>query len=146
MTPNPLHGAIDETQPHSATEGGVSEKPTMREALIDIAERAECTDDDDFRIDLEDRLKTIAETARAALAAEEESGWRTMDSAPKDGTDVLVWRGNRRLGARPQGVVRACWWQPTRYEGKWVTVPGLHGIKPTHWRPLPPPPSSKDEP
>ena len=73
MTPNPLHGAIDETQLHSATEGDVSEKPTMREALIDIAERAECTDDYDFRIDLEDRLKTIAETARAALAAEEES-------------------------------------------------------------------------
>lgn len=78
------------------------------------------------------------------------SGWRPIESAPKDGTDVLVYRGGRTYVAR---------WL-TLWETWGVTVervPGegnepFTGIGrlafgghvaaegPTHWMPLPAPP------
>lgn len=50
------------------------ERDELRGALLDAALRAECTDEDDFRCDLEDRLSEIAENARAALSAKPQEG------------------------------------------------------------------------
>lgn len=76
-------------------------------------------------------------TARAtylaviAAAAEIEAatpiaGWRPIETAPKDGTPALLWDECEYIGR----------WSPS--EKKWL---GAIGIVPTHWHPLPLPPS-----
>lgn len=53
--------------------------------------------------------------------------WKTIDSAPRDGTDVLVWDGDS---------VSLSHWD----EGWWVLLEyTLDGV--THWMPLPAPPA-----
>ncbi len=62
------------------------------------------------------------------------SEWRDISTAPKDGTEVLVFIP-RRLGAlyaaasNPTGVQ---WWSR------------LGEVKPTHWMPLPSPPPDQE--
>jgi hypothetical protein len=54
------------------------------------------------------------------------STWQTMESAPRDGTDVLIWDGHRvQLASWDAG-----WWVLVEY-----TIEGA-----THWMPLPAPP------
>lgn len=68
-----------------------------------------------------------------------ESEWRTMDSAPKDGTDVLV---ARRDDEGEMWCAVAQWWVAA-----WAFAYGrppamtLLAFEPTHWHPLPPPPT-----
>lgn len=70
-------------------------------------------------------------------------GWQGIETAQKDGTEVLLW-----LGAPWSKVEKARWYEPWR---NWQcgTIPAdpireeMHGIGsavPTHWRPLPAPP------
>lgn len=80
-------------------------------------------------------------------------GWKPIESAPKDGTSILVmdniatgltsgfadkcWSGNTSVAA---------WWQgENNGEGAWVCYMSLPrephcAFEPTHWRELPPPP------
>ena len=67
--------------------------------------------------------------------------WQPIETAPKDGTPFLAF-----AQTTPSGNVRA----PskhitvayhTRWAG-WVSIDGHYGVRPTHWMPLPPPPSS----
>lgn len=57
--------------------------------------------------------------------------WRTIDSAPRDGTPVLVWGGRHS----PKPVI-------VESDGEWWNTAG-RGLRatPTHWMPLPDPPS-----
>lgn len=63
-------------------------------------------------------------------------GWQPIETAPKDGSRVLaIWLyrpGDADAGSKSHGVVRWCGW----WDSHGFTVP-----KPTHWRPLPEPPS-----
>lgn len=59
--------------------------------------------------------------------------WQPIESAPKDGTDMLVcW-------CRGGTMAVACWWSDGWYEAnddiRYVS-------EPTHWMPLPNPPVS----
>jgi len=75
----------------------------------------------------------------AAIAAYEAAQWRTIDSAPKDGTPILAYESGE-----PPCVVVATYrvnggrthlvWMSCCYEMADLQVP-------THWRPLPPPPA-----
>ena len=67
--------------------------------------------------------------------------WMTIDSAPKDGTSILVAATGFDANI---GVVA---WDDTWCDGWWMCDDGkqamelpLRGPEPTHWMPLPPAP------
>jgi hypothetical protein len=75
----------------------------------------------------------------------EESGWRPIETAPRDGSCVDVWVPEAGQGYR---VADARWQQPisrwtTHVElgiWGWYALDGKRLTGPTHWRPLPEPP------
>ncbi len=81
----------------------------------------------------------IGDIARAALAAPKAEAWQPIETAPKDGTWVLLYTAS--------GIVEGCW-----SYGAWVNGPiyctydGAGGpafeSRPTHWMPIPPGPTS----
>ncbi len=82
-------------------------------------------------------LTTALREDRATGRAEEE--WQPIETAPKDGTHILVWRpdeGDRKHKAHA-GICywrKNCWYTSRRYQ------------QPTHWKPLPAPPGSLSSP
>lgn len=60
-------------------------------------------------------------------------GWQPIETAPKDGTDILVGFAHQD---RPSVVVG--WFD------KWAEYDSQNVLKgnPTHWMPLPPPPEA----
>ncbi len=67
--------------------------------------------------------------------------WQDISTAPKDGTPLLgFWQNDEPLNAHGQnyGVCRCV-------DGDWVSVDDVDESynRPTHWMPLPPPPSEK---
>lgn len=77
------------------------------------------------------RIARLAWEARGAA-----DGWRDIESAPK-GTPLLMYRP--ALPARDRLAVRQV--------GDWCGASCCPSGKPTHWQPLPPPPSRpSDEP
>jgi hypothetical protein len=67
------------------------------------------------------------------------SEWQSIDTAPKDGTPVLLWTDHEHAIAEWNGGE---WWliacQEALFDGdRPATVP----CRPTHWMPLPKPPS-----
>jgi hypothetical protein len=78
---------------------------------------------------------TIAAQAARIEALEKADQWLPIESAPKDGTRIIVFRPTAKLGCVVsedywvEGM--ACWWRSFTKE------------QPTHWRPLPAPPEAK---
>ena len=63
--------------------------------------------------------------------------WLSIETAPKDGTDILLWFGPA------VGWVALCkWYQKPKRGWCWVCsyTHKRHGFEPTHWMPLPAPP------
>ncbi|HYU99911.1 MAG TPA: hypothetical protein VE977_13870 [Pyrinomonadaceae bacterium] len=86
----------------------------------------------------------------AALPKQEPSGWRSIESAPKDGTHVVLFG---TLWKDPDQRPRAClsWWcnrredSPAYALGWFFIAPGYaDGFNPTHWQPLPDPPKGAE--
>lgn len=67
--------------------------------------------------------------------------WQPIETAPKDGTDFLLYEGDT---TRKQ-------WRGSWFAESWVcsassddhTVAWMMRIKPTHWMPLPPAPNGQ---
>ena len=70
----------------------------------------------------------------------ETSVWQPIDTAPKDGTSVLiafVEKGHPQKPFVGEAEFRGTgWWWPNDYEGGCITP------APTHWMPLPDPPNA----
>jgi hypothetical protein len=79
---------------------------------------------------VEDYERQITELA---LGAGPQAGWRDIATAPKDGTMIMVSEPSMPI-QRHRIVV---WWVH-----RWLTVPGRITVRPTHWMPLPNPPSA----
>jgi hypothetical protein len=75
---------------------------------------------------LEKTREKYRDQARAAIAAASE--WLPIESAPKDGTSVLVW---------DDGFVKVGYWDGAAWFDEQNTRLRL---APTHWQPLPLPP------
>lgn len=62
------------------------------------------------------------------------SEWKTIDSAPKDGSEFLVFD---MMHHRKRVVVA----HRSLLTGEVLSTPGRYTLNPTHWMPLPAPPS-----
>ena len=102
-----------------------------------------------------DRASAIeAWNRRAALSKPStEQGWRTIESAPRDGTMFLCWVRAERYGETDEGQqyqhdesqVDFCWWRTLAESpdgGYFDPACGQIGDRQfvSHWMPLPPPP------
>ncbi len=96
---------------------------------IEAAASALSTQDDRVIFGHDDLLALIS----TALAAADESPWRSMESAPRDGTHILLceggnvseggWLTGAMMGAEDESC--AGWWS-------------VNGVdNPTHWMPMP---------
>lgn len=90
---------------------------------------------------LQERIKEL----EGALAGK----WRPIDTAPKDGTEFDVWAVNDEGQSRR--ICEVSWGPVADWTGKewddWIGMrPSLHHARfePTHWQPLPIPPTLKD--
>lgn len=59
--------------------------------------------------------------------------WQPIETAPKDGTEILVFRQYE------YGQTILPHYEVVRWEGEWLYA-GEYSIAATHWTPLPPPP------
>lgn len=105
--------------------------------------------------------RIVIETAKAAIAAMKPK-WLPIESAPKDGTNILVYT---EIATQP--VVHIAWYRSEaeyeesgkfcfsdfcleEWEGWWsytrssVSQRKLDDFPPTHWMPLPQPPQTKE--
>ena len=76
----------------------------------------------------------------AAPPTAQAEGWRPIETAPKDGTRVLLLNDLREFGS-DRVIVEAMW--RTASQSAWWSCPvrgGYIGENPTHWMPLPEPP------
>lgn len=78
----------------------------------------------------------------ATTAEREHRAWRPIETAPRDGTEVLVCRTYAHN--RPEYAVAAWNGEEWRDMGDigWAGMHGDEGNQPTHWMPLPPPPKA----
>jgi len=84
--------------------------------------------------------ETMRQAAAAIRALMAEREWRPIESAPRDGTEILCWPGLRK----PETAVTGAWLD-TRGGPCWVELGvGHHNgyWRPTHWLPLPKGPAS----
>jgi hypothetical protein len=86
----------------------------------------------------------ILKEIRALSQPVPDDGWRTMESAPTDGTDILLC--SQILHEAPGGpffeyIVGAWDVEEVGGDGGWATENGLQPIenRPSYWRPLSPP-------
>jgi len=101
---------------------------------------------EDWGLDIESTSVSISDTGEVFPT------WRPIETAPKDGTSILLaWainangqpiRWDEDLQTAQVHVQVAAWWEG---ENDWIVYcsmvrdPALH-FKPTHWMPLPEPP------
>lgn len=88
--------------------------------------------------------------AKALLAERQRDRWMPIETAPEDGSDIIVYNPSG------EGIIgeayywndngRGGWWWAGTYEGEHMEEPmHIRNAWPTHWQPLPAPPSSTEE-
>lgn len=133
----------------------------MREVAEQLEELVECAERDlRMNRDEEDggywslRTANCFEPARAALARYRAiaawnrratpSGWRTMESAPKDGTPAMLFTpAGEDINCKGGLIWVSGGWGKAAINPESWRGESSHGT-PTHWRPLPPPPAEED--
>lgn len=78
-----------------------------------------------------------ASLARAILREAGSAGWQSIETAPKDGSSVLLWTRD--------GICEGSWyrttWRPDCCDTTYDMAAAVLFCQPTHWMPLPPPPA-----
>lgn len=111
----------------------------------DIQERAERLADPLGSMPPADRERYVTRISQALFEAhkagraemKEEANWQPIETAPKDGTRIDVWRRGERLTDVFWSDEEE-WWS---YMGDTYPIPLAASPAPTHWRPLPAPPA-----
>ena len=90
----------------------------------------------------EDYRKALAwqewAAARDEGRAEGLGGWKPIETAPRDGEELLVW--GMSIGRRVASAKDVPRHEPYEWPGGWDFPTGA-----THWRPLPAPPASQTQ-
>lgn len=92
-----------------------------------------------FEPDVEKARKTVAilETIRAAIAPSEPMGWQKLDDANWPGSEEAVIVAGKAV--EPHTGMYVC--VARSWEGVFETEQGRLRNQPTHWMPMPPPPT-----
>jgi hypothetical protein len=107
-----------------------------REIVAEFDRRAINTEDGSLVDDIATALQEAAEGA-----------WMPIETAPKDGTPIIVWGGPDISNPTGGYYPRSCWWSQCDH-GVWVVRESAGEatyIAPsclTHWMPLPTPPKA----
>lgn len=80
-----------------------------------------------------DALRADVQRLTDALAAADK-GWQPIETAPRDGTEILIWPG-------PYGSVIAAVRGKYFWDVRHLGVAACKLLTPTHWQPLPAPPA-----
>jgi hypothetical protein len=80
-----------------------------------------------------EELRAMAKKARSLLVSAKKQGWQPIETAPRDGTKIILW--SKECG-EPNGCIIAAW------DGE-RSFPYLP-CNWTKWRPLPPPPPKEE--
>lgn len=87
--------------------------------------------------------RLIVDLQSALLASETQHQWQPIETAPKDGTDVLLWCAG---AMEPSYALIASWvdFKGEAPDGWCDASTGRYndGCPPTHWMPLPSPPET----
>ncbi|WP_182421994.1 DUF551 domain-containing protein [Aureimonas sp. ME7] len=93
-------------------------------------------------------LADRASNAGRDAVLEEADGWRPIETAPRDGTNVIVAvptkdRDDFIVGEAYCNEERGGWWWANLSDGDYYASPiiEMHYHLPSHWRPLPAPPA-----
>lgn len=93
-----------------------------------------------------DGLAVLFWNARSAVLAlidrREADGWRDISTAPRDGTPILTYSG----GCVETEAQMVMWWSMDKAEHcgfGWEAYEVSHMLAPTHWQPLPEPPTTE---
>jgi hypothetical protein len=70
---------------------------------------------------------------------EAQSGWQPMESAPKDGTQVIVWDGGQVVAAHFDSSMWGNGWV------EWCYRSDADPVTPKLWMPLPCPPNANTD-
>ncbi len=136
----------------SAYEPGQSGQARPSDALVEKLRHIASNPAPWRRQYVKDRLLEAADEIERLRAAPK---WRTMESAPKDGTTVLAWNGECQFCLAWSHASRSggCWIVQAAGEGAiaqtyengdrdYLELDYFWGsASPTHWQPLPPPPA-----
>ena len=125
----------------------ITDRERTQAAVIRALESAR--DEMDKRIEAltvelaEQRLRFVA-----AFGQEQERGWQPIETAPRDGTEFLMTNGvNVSSGQWFAGDNGTCDYDGApncdEKEAGWMDWSGGMQPDPTHWQPLPPPPTDK---
>ena len=85
--------------------------------------------------------EALPKDGQTPQSGKKEDGWLPIETAPTDGTDVILWVAPWKTGAEGRYIEDEGWYLAN------VHPTDAHGeqIYPTHWMPLPSPPASKAE-
>lgn len=63
--------------------------------------------------------------------------WQPIETAPNDGTHILLWFGPSDAPNAIEGIIQGWWFKSAKQiDDGWETIIGFIG-EPTHWMPCP---------
>jgi hypothetical protein len=77
----------------------------------------------------------------------EMTDWQPIETAPKDGTAILIWPAQSALTGSTECMIISYVVRWHDWKESWIEASGeeYDTFYPTHWMPLPPPPKKGDE-
>jgi hypothetical protein len=96
---------------------------------------------DDDAGELAERVECLVAELSAAMGGRGDEGWRPIETAPKDGTKVILLCVSKSMSFGGTHAIQGYWGGNTGFEN-WITL-SSYKLRPTHWMPLPAAPGER---